>query len=111
MKGLYKLMQTIYKVKKYLFLIVFLFVSLFMNAATTNFLPLEDGLFVNRNNEVVYGASIDATKPYRQPVAMIGGNDTAYPSFGSTDILICILLLGVYFIFTHRRSQTRNIDI
>lgn len=103
-------MQNVRIVKKYLLLFIFALSGFLASASPmTNFLPLEDGYFVIRD-EVVYGASIEAIKPYRQPV-MINNTASSRDSFGSTDLLICLLLLGVYFAFTHKKSKTRNIDL
>ena len=104
-------MQTSKIIKKYLFLFVLVLMVIPLNASvSTNFLPMEDGYFMLRD-EVVYGASIESTKPYRQPVMLNNRASLSKNSFGSTDVLLCVLLLGVYFVFTHKKSKTRNVDL
>ncbi|GAB6012743.1 hypothetical protein [Viscerimonas tarda] len=96
-------------IKKILFLSVFVLVANLAIAVTpTSFLPKEDGYYMLRD-DAAYGASIESIKPFRQPLTI---NNHESPIFlGSTDVLICVLLLGVYFAFTHKKSQTRNIDL
>jgi hypothetical protein len=77
----------------------------------TNFLPMEDSYYPLRGETAVYGADITAIKPYRQAIVVDNPSNLSGNFMGSTDILICVLLFGVYFAFTHKRSQTRNIDL
>ena len=99
------------KVRRYIFsLMLVLVASTTVAVAWTSFLPMEDGYFTSRD-DVVYGASIESTKPYRQPLTTGDKTTASKEPFGSVDILICVLLIGVYFAFTHKKTQTRNIDL
>jgi hypothetical protein len=106
-------MQKIKIVKRYVFLLILIATSYFANAVpSTNFLPLEDGYSVLRDdNADIYGASVTSIKPHRQALITNSRTNLQDSFLGSTDVLICVLLLGIYTAFTHKRSQTRNIDL
>ncbi|MFR9165318.1 MAG: hypothetical protein ACLVKO_03445 [Dysgonomonas sp.] len=97
-------------VKKVILLLLFsLMLNFGASASPTSFLPMEDEYFSVR--KPVYGASIDNIKPYKQPIASLDAEKTTLGyDFGSKDILVCILLFGVYFFFVRKRSGTRNAD-
>jgi hypothetical protein len=99
--------------KRYVSLLILMLVISFATAATPiNFLPMEDSYYLQREDAAVYGASITTNQPYRPTVTVNNNHPRLSGDFiGSTDILICVMLFGVYFAFTHKRSQTRNIDL
>lgn len=91
--------------KKYIILFIFILTSLFtVSAAPTSFLPMEDGMSSVRLS--MYGASIENIKPYRQPLSIEVPERSIFP-FGSKDILLALLLAGVYVYFNRRRAKTR----
>lgn len=93
------------ELKKYIVLSIFILTSLFTVEATpTSFLPMEDGKSSVRLS--TYGASIENIKPYRQPLAIEVPASSNFP-FGSQDILLALLLAGVYVYFSRRRAKTR----
>lgn len=90
--------------KKYIFISIFLLASTFGIFATpTSFLPMEDEMSTMRHP--IYGASVDAIKPHRQPI--VAETSSPVSLFTSKDILIGIALLGIYFVFIRKRSKSR----
>lgn len=91
--------------KKHIVLFIFVLTSLFAaNAAPTSFLPMEDEKSSVRLS--MYGASIENIKPYRQPLSIEVPESSTFP-FASKDILLALLLVGVYVYFNRRRAKTR----
>lgn len=72
-----------------------------------SFLPMEDELSSVRRP--VYGMSIENIKPYRQAVPVEAEESRTY-NFGSKDILLCVLLLGVYVVFIQKKRQSRGMS-
>jgi len=102
-------MQSLTNMKRYLCLIVISLLSFSAYAGIstpTSFLPMGDSYAATRNVEE-YGATVENIKPYRQTMPLETTELSGY-SFGSTDILICIILFGVYVMFAHKRSNSRS---
>jgi len=95
-------MQTLNKI---LVIVIFLIVStISIMAAPTSFLPMEDQLSSVRRP--VYGASIENIKPYRQIIPVESKKTFSY-DFGSKDVLLGVLLLGVYVVLVRKRGKAR----
>jgi len=95
------------KLKKKLLLFAFLvFSTISVTAAPMSFLPMEDELSSVRRP--IYGMSIEDIKPYRQSVPIESEQSLSY-HFGSKDVLLCALLLGVYVFFVQKKKQSRGI--
>ncbi|MDR1809974.1 MAG: hypothetical protein LBR34_06195 [Prevotella sp.] len=99
--------------KQYVALLILILVTNFAAASTpTNFLPMEDSYYLLREDVAFYGASISTTGKSYRPIITVDSRPRLYGDFiDSSDILICVMLFGIYFAFTHKRSQTRNIDL
>ncbi|NDW18181.1 hypothetical protein D0T53_04515 [Dysgonomonas sp. 216] len=100
-------MQNLTNIKKYLLLVVLILLPIltYASPASTNFLPIGDSYASSRNEDC--GATVENIKPYRETVSLEKSELTSY-TFGSTDIFICVILLGVYFAFQHKKSGSRN---
>lgn len=73
-----------------------------------SFLPMEDELSSVRRS--VYGVSIEDIKPYRQTVPLEAEDASSAYTFGSKDILLFLMLLGVYVVFVQKRGRTRSVS-
>lgn len=73
-----------------------------------SFLPMEDELSSVRRS--VYGMSIEDIKPYRQTVPLEASEVASPYKFGSKDVLLFVMLLGVYIIFVQKRGKTRSVS-
>jgi len=103
-------MKRFIKIRKYLLLLIIMFSALFVNAANhVNFLPMEDNMSTVRNE--AFGASVDNIRPYRQTLPLEKEDKLSESGFGSTDVLLFVLLIGVYVLFSRRKSASRNAGI